>query len=63
MSDGGKGDSQRPTNIKAYDEGHTRIFGESRLEKKKREEALTAMVRENEKLGLYDNTENPLIKK
>jgi hypothetical protein len=28
MSDGGKGDTQRPTDKKAYDEGHDRIFGE-----------------------------------
>lgn len=27
MSDGGKGDTQRPTDKKAYDESHERIFG------------------------------------
>ena len=28
MSDGGKGDTQRPTDKKAYDNGHDRIFGQ-----------------------------------
>ncbi len=75
-SDGGKGSAPRPfTDQETYLENHSRIFGKSRFERrleeeaerKKREAALEEMVRINEELGLYDdvynNAENPLIKK
>lgn len=35
---GGKGSADRVTDQKAYDENHKRIFGESKLEKRLREE-------------------------
>jgi hypothetical protein len=35
---GGKGSADRVTDYKAYDENHKRIFGESKLEKRLREE-------------------------
>ena len=57
MSDGGKGSSPRPfsVDIKTYENNYETIFGLSRLERKKREEALQKMVEENERLGLYDD--------
>jgi hypothetical protein len=60
MSDGGKGSSPRPfsVDIKTYENNYETIFGLSRLERKKREEALQKMVEENERLGLYDVQKN-----
>lgn len=57
MSDGGKGSSPRPfdVNHQTYEDNWDSIFGESKLERKKREEALQKMVEENERLGLYDS--------
>lgn len=58
MSDGGKGSSPRPfTDKNQFDENFTAIFGMSKLERKKREEALQKMVEENERLGLYDGVQ------
>jgi hypothetical protein len=60
MSDGGKGSSPRPFSVdtKTYENNFETIFGLSRLERKKREEALQKMVEENERLGLYDVQKN-----
>ena len=57
MSDGGKGSSPRPFSVdtKTYENNFETIFGLSRLERKKREEALQKMVEESERLGLYDD--------
>ena len=57
MSDGGKGSAPRPfsVDISTYEKNFSAIFGESKLERKKREEALQKMVEENERLGLYDD--------
>ena len=56
MSDGGKGSSPRPfTDKNQFDQNFAAIFGESKLERKKREEALQKMVEESERLGLYDD--------
>ena len=57
MSDGGKGSSPRPFSVdtSTYEKNFETIFGLSRLERKKREEALQKMVEENERLGLYDD--------
>ena len=56
MSDGGKGSSPRPYSVdtETYEKNFSAIFGMSKLERKKREEALQKMVEENERLGLYD---------
>ena len=35
MSDGGKGDKQRPTDKQKYDENYDRIFGKKKEEPKK----------------------------
>lgn len=35
MSDGGKGDKQRPTDKKKYDENFDKIFGKKKPEPKK----------------------------
>ena len=57
MSDGGKGSSPRPFSVdtSTYEKNFEAIFGMSRLERKKREEALQKMVEENQRLGLYDD--------
>lgn len=57
MSDGGKGSSPRPFSVdtETYEKNFESIFGLSKLERKKREEALQKMVEENERLGLYDD--------
>ena len=57
MSDGGKGSAPRPFSVdtSTYEKNFSAIFGESKLERKKREEALQKMVEENERLGLYDD--------
>ena len=64
LSDGGKGSAPRQQQDQdAYEEGHKRIFGMSKLERKAREEseaALQRMVEENERLGLYDEVEREL---
>ena len=59
MSDGGKGSSPRPFSVdtETYDKNFEAIFGMSRLERKKREEALQKMVEESERLGLYDDVQ------
>lgn len=59
MSDGGKGSSPRPfsVNTETYEKNFNTIFGESWLERKKREEALQRIVEENEHLGLYDGVQ------
>lgn len=58
MSDGGKGSSPRPFEVDSntFNDRWKAIegFGESWLERKKRQEALQKMVEENERLGLYD---------
>lgn len=58
LSDGGKGSAPRQQqDLDAYEQGHKRIFGLSKLEKRvqeEREQALQRMVDENERLGLYD---------
>lgn len=69
MSDGGKGSGRRPqavTDTQVAD-NWTNIFGISRLEKLRRQQALDEMVRVNEELGLYDEPqlqepEKPSIK-
>ena len=57
MSDGGKGSSPRPFSVDSstYEKNFEAIFGTSKLERKKREEALQKMVEENQRLGLYDD--------
>ena len=59
MSDGGKGSSPRPYSVdnKTYEDNFKTIFGESKLERKKREEALQKMVDESQRLGLYDDVQ------
>ena len=59
MSDGGKGSSPRPFDVdhSTYEKNFSTIFGESKLERRKREEALQKMVEENQKLGLYDDVQ------
>jgi ribosomal 50S subunit-associated protein YjgA (DUF615 family) len=48
-SDGGKGSSSRPfTNKNTFDHNFESIFGESKLERKKREEALQKLGEEIE---------------
>ena len=57
MSDGGKGSSQRPLSIshEEFDKNFRGIFGLSKLEKKKQQEALEELSRINQELGLYDD--------
>lgn len=59
MSDGGKGSSPRPFDVdhSTYEKNFDAIFGMSKLERKKREEALQKMVEESERLGLYDDVQ------
>ena len=59
MSDGGKGSSPRPFSVDSstFESNWNSIFGESWLERKKREEALKKMVEESQKLGLYDDVQ------
>jgi hypothetical protein len=54
-SDGGKGSSPRPfTDKEQYDKNFSVVFGESILERKKREEALRLSSQdEKERLSLY----------
>lgn len=56
MSDGGKGSSRRPNEVadEQVKNNWDSIFGESPLERKKREQALQKLHDENEKLGLYE---------
>ena len=60
MSDGGKGSSPRPYSVsnKEYANRWDAIFN-----REKREKALDDLVRVSEELGLYDETENPMVKK
>ncbi len=50
MSTGGKGDSRRPSSVsdEVVADNWSKIFN-------KRQQALDALVAENEKLGLYDD--------
>lgn len=59
MSDGGKGSAPRPFAVdhQTYEKNFESIFGMSKLERKKREEALQKMVEENERLGLYNDVQ------
>lgn len=59
MSDGGKGSNPRPFDVdtKTFDNNWKAIegFGESWLERKKRQEALDELAKVNQELGLtYD---------
>lgn len=72
MSDGGKGSSPRPfTDRKQFEDNFKNVFGESKLERrireeaerKKREEALDEMVRVSQELGLYDELDNTGVQK
>ena len=60
MSDGGKGSSPRPYSVSnaEYANRWDAIF-----HREKREKALDDLVRISEELGLYDETENPMVKK
>lgn len=57
MSDGGKGSAPRPLSVShdEFDKNYRGIFGLSKLEKKKQEEALDKMVQISQELGLYDD--------
>ena len=59
MSDGGKGSGRRPQAVADTQvaDSWTNIFGISRLEKLRRQQALDEMVRVSEELGLYDEHE------
>lgn len=63
MSDGGKGDSRRPSTVEDEQlaSNWATIFGKSkleqRLERERRERALDEMVRISQELGLYDDDE------
>lgn len=56
MSNGGKGSGRRPQAVADTQvaDNWTNIFGLSRLEKLRRQQALDEMVRISEELGLYD---------
>lgn len=56
MSAGGKGSGRRPQAVAdtQVEDNWTNIFGISRLEKLRRQQALDEMVRVSEELGLYD---------
>jgi hypothetical protein len=60
MSDGGKGSAPRPYSVsnQEYAERWDAIFN-----REKREEVLDKLVKVQEELGLYDDTENPMVKK
>jgi hypothetical protein len=57
MSDGGKGSAPRPFSVsyEKFDKNFRGIFGLSKLEKKKQQEALEELSRINQELGLYDD--------
>lgn len=58
MSTGGKGDSRRPSSVsnEQVADNWNKLFGLSKLQQRlQREQALDAMVAENQKLGLYDD--------
>lgn len=61
MSDGGKGSGRRPSSVSDEQVANNwnSIFGISRLERKRREQALIELVRINEELGLYDDYDKP----
>ena len=75
MSDGGKGSNPRPFNVdtETFESNWKAIegFGESWLERKKREEAerakrekaLDEMVRISQEMGLYDEFDEKVIMK
>lgn len=56
MSDGGKGSSRRPSSVsdQEYAQRWDAIFAKNRAE-----QALQAMVEENERLGLYEDYNKP----
>lgn len=60
MSDGGKGSSPRPYSVsnQEYANRWDAIFNRDKQEK-----ALDDLVRISEELGLYDEAENPMVKK
>ena len=65
MSDGGKGSAPRPFSVdtQTFENNYKNIFGESKLdrklreeaERKKREAALDEMTKISQELGLYDD--------
>jgi hypothetical protein len=60
MSDGGKGSGRRPQTV-ADDQvadNWSNIFGLSRLEKLKRQQALDKLAEINQELGLYDESDS-----
>ena len=60
MSDGGKGSGRRPSAV-ADDQiadNWSNIFGLSRLEKLKRQQALEELAKVSQELGLYDEYED-----
>ena len=65
MSDGGKGSSPRPFSVtnEEYAQRWDMIFSRDQKEKDKREKALDELARINQELGLYDDIDNPLVKK
>ena len=72
MSDGGKGSAPRPfTDRDQFEKNFQSIFGESKLERKireeaerkKREAALDELVKINQELGLYDELDNTGVQK
>ena len=72
-NDGGKGSSPRPFSVdtSTFENNFTAIFGESKLDRKKREEAerkkreaaLDEMVKISQELGLYDDFDKKVIMK
>jgi len=60
MSDGGKGSSPRPYSVsnQEYAERWDAIFN-----REKQEKALDELLSISEELDLYDDTENPMVKK
>lgn len=65
MSDGGKGSGRRPQAVsdEQVADNWSAIFGISPLERKRRQQALDAMVRVSEELGLYDEPQLPETEK
>lgn len=63
MSDGGKGSSPRPYSVsqEQFADNWEAIFGKDK--KSKQEKALEELVRLGQEMGLYDDVENPLVKK
>lgn len=59
MNDGGKGSGRRPSTVtdEQVSDNWANIFGLSKLEKLRRQQALDEMVRISEELGLYDEPE------